>query len=506
MAAHMTYQEWRATHPPIKGGAPVTIEEYEARQDELRGRIAEIDQEYAGQRMSEDSKQEWNRCNKEFEDNKLVIDELRARAERVDALSKDPDHVERVGTFNTNKPSRTGSAIWDVAAVRMAARSPEDESQMLRDNALRAIQESTFPHERANTQDAQTHIERLMNKFDGEDDQGYGSGAAAQFSRHILMTGSPTYRKAFGKAVLNRPLTADEQRALSLTGASGGFAVPVTLDPTIIPTSNGAVNPWRQISRVESIVGSNTWRGVSAGAVVASRDAEFQEVSDDTPTLAQPEATVTKAQAFVPFSMEVGQDWGRLEAEMARLIQDAKDVEEATAFATGAGTGVNPEGVLTGATGTVAAGTASFAVAHGYALLEALPPRFRPNGTFVANLVQYNRIRQLDTSGGASLWVENLQSGVANDATGATGYRFLGRPAYESSVMSSTLTAGQVLMIFGDFRYFLIVDRIGMSIEIVPHLFGSTNLRPTGSRGLLAYWRNTSKVLSSAAFKKLVTT
>jgi hypothetical protein len=106
---------------------------------------------------------------------------------------------------------------------------------------------------------------------------------------------------------------------------------------------------------------------------------------------------------------------------MARLIQDAKDVEEATAFATGAGTGVNPQGVLTGATGTVAAGTAAFAVAHGYALLEALPPRFRPNGTFVANLAQYNRIRQLDTAGGANIWVQNLTQGSATTRPATSG-------------------------------------------------------------------------------------
>jgi HK97 family phage major capsid protein len=265
------------------------------------------------------------------------------------------------------------------------------------------------------------------------------------------------------------------------------------------------VNPWRAIARKEQITG-NTWNGVSAGAVVASRDLEFEEVSDDAPTLAQPTATVTKAQAFIPFSIEVGQDWGSLESEMARLIQDAKDVEEATAFATGGGTGVNPQGVLTGATGTVAAGTAAFTVAHGYALLEALPPRFRPNGTFVANLAQYNRIRQLDTAGGANIWVQNLTQGVGNDASGNVGATFLGKPAYESSVMTSALTAASKIMIFGDFRYFLIVDRIGMTVELVPHLFGATNQRPIGARGLLAYWRNTSRVLSAAAFKVLVTT
>jgi HK97 family phage major capsid protein len=72
--------------------------------------------------------------------------------------------------------------------------------------------------------------------------------------------------------------------------------------------------------------------------------------------------------------------------------------------------------------------------------------------------------------------------------------------------MTSALTAASKIMIFGDFRYFLIVDRIGMQVELVPHIFGATNQRPIGARGILALWRNTSKVLSAAAFKTLVTT
>lgn len=478
----------------------VTIDEHAAELTELRGRIQEIDTEYAGQALPEETRSEWNTINEQIEGKVSLIEELRAREERVRALSADPAHAESGVSFHT-RSNRASENIWDIASVRSQSRSVEEESRMLQDNAKRAVDEMHFPHESADRARSQAHIERLLNKLSDV------SGERQQFARHILATGSPTYRKAFAKVTTGNTLalTAEEQRAMSLTGASGGYAVPVTLDPTIIPTSNGAVNPWRAISRVEQITG-NTWNGVSAGAVVASRDAEYEEVSDDSPTLAQPTATVTKAQAFIPFSIEVGQDWGAMESEMARLIQDAKDVEEATAFATGAGTGVNPQGVLTGATGTVAAGTAAFAVAHGYALLEALPARFRPNGTFVGNLAQFNRIRQLDTAGGANIWVQNLMQGIGNDATGNLGSTFLGRPAYESSVMSSVLTAGAKLMIFGDFRYYLIVDRIGMQVEVIPHLFGATNQRPIGSRGLLAYWRNTGKVLSSAAFKVLVTT
>lgn len=472
-----------------------SIEEHEAELTELRARVQEIDREFEGAALPDNIRSEWDEKNLEIETKVELLDELRARADRVKNLATATGNSERGAAFNVG---RTGTEdIWDVAAVRSNSRSDEQATGMYRDNALRAVEGMHFPHAEADRERAQGQLEGLINKFSSGDDSG--------FARHVLTYGSPTYRRAFAKTLGGIRLSTEEQRAMSLTGTQGGFAVPVTLDPTIIPTSNGAVNPWRQISRVEKITG-NTWNGVSAGAITASRDAEFEEVTDDGPTLAQPTATVTKAQAFVPFSIEVGQDWASLESEMANLIQDAKDVEEATAFATGGGTGVNPQGVLTGATGTVAAGTAAFAVAHGYGLLEALPARFRPNGKFVANLAQYNRIRQLDTAGGANIWVPNLQQGVGNEANGQTGATFLGKPAYESSVMTSALTAASKIMIFGDFRYYLIVDRIGMTVELVPHLFGATNQRPIGSRGILAYWRNTGKVLSSAAFKTLVTT
>jgi HK97 family phage major capsid protein len=474
-----------------------TIEEHEADLTQLRARAQEIDTEYAGEALPDEVRAEWDQVNLEIEERNDLIEELRARQERVRDLSASPEHRESGAHFQTRRQPVVEN-IWDTASVRAQSRSVEEETRMLADNAKRAVDGFHFPHESANREDAQGHIEKLLNKFSNQND-------GQQFARHILTAGSPEYRKAFAKALAGVALSTEEQRSLSLTSGSGGYAVPVTLDPTIIPTSNGAVNPWRAISRVESITG-NTWNGVSAGAVVASRDLEFEEVSDDAPTLVQPAATVTKAQAFIPFSIEVSQDWGSLESEMARLIQDAKDVEEATAFATGGGTGVNPQGVLTGATGTVAAGTAAFTVANAYALIEALPPRFRPNAVFVGNLAQYNRIRQFDTAGGANLWVQNLTQGVGNDATGALGATLLGKPAYESSVMASVLTAGSKLLIFGDFRYFLIVDRIGMTVELVPHLFGATNQRPIGARGLLAYWRNTSRVLSAAAFKTLVTT
>jgi HK97 family phage major capsid protein len=69
--------------------------------------------------------------------------------------------------------------------------------------------------------------------------------------------------------------------------------------------------------------------------------------------------------------------------------------------------------------------------------------------------------------------------------------------------MVNTITTGSKILAMGDFRSFVIVDRIGIDLEIVSHLIGS-NQRPMGQRGIYAMWRNTSKVLDANAFRVLV--
>ena len=73
-----------------------------------------------------------------------------------------------------------------------------------------------------------------------------------------------------------------EIRGLQITtDASGGYLMPFTLDPTIILTNNGVVNPIRQLATVNSVATDN-WQGITSAGVTASYDAEESEVSDDT--------------------------------------------------------------------------------------------------------------------------------------------------------------------------------------------------------------------------------
>jgi HK97 family phage major capsid protein len=196
---------------------------------------------------------------------------------------------------------------------------------------------------------------------------------------------------------------------------------------------------------------------------------------------------------------------------MASLLSDAKDDEEATSFLTGAGTTVFPQGVVTGASNTVAATTGLVITASNlFSLEEALPPRFRPRAAFIANRGIMNRIRALDTT---NAWLKDepnspLAAGIANDVptSGRTGRSLLGYPVFEASAMQATIVNATKILLLGDFRYYIVVDRVGMNVELVPHLFGATARYPTGQRGLYAYWRNSAKVLSASAFRALTGT
>jgi HK97 family phage major capsid protein len=148
-------------------------------------------------------------------------------------------------------------------------------------------------------------------------------------------------------------------------------------------------------------VSTDQWKGVSSAGVVATYQAEAAAVTDASPTLAQPVIDCAMWRCFVPFSIELGQDWGTLQQELTRLIADARDVLDATQFLTGSGTDA-PAGVLTGLSTSqrVQCAATSFpAVADHYSLKAAVPARFLPNLTWLAHQGQWDRTYRLTPSG-----------------------------------------------------------------------------------------------------------
>jgi HK97 family phage major capsid protein len=283
----------------------------------------------------------------------------------------------------------------------------------------------------------------------------------------------------------------------SPVGEEGGYAVPFQLDPTIILTNDGSISPLRQIARVEQITGK-TWQGITSAGITVSRSAEGDEAADESFTIDQPEVSPTRVIADVRFSVEADQDWAGFRTEVSRLLLDAKDREEDTSFVTGDGLTNNPSGVVAtlDAASEVALDAAGTLTLEDLLELEGdLAVRFRRRAQFMANKSFYQAVRGLgDGSDGADLWVR---------LSGPQPNELLGYPANEASAMDALGTADGRVLLFGDFSEFLIVDRLGMTVEVNPHIVGGSG-RWTGQRAIVAVWRNSSLILVDNAFRVLV--
>lgn len=455
-----------------------SVEELASYKSECVARRQELDEEFRGIPFTEDARGEFKDLTEDIKEIEDRVAELEARTQLIQEYAGDERKREPEIRFNTRKPGTpSGDDIYDLSTIRARFDNPSEAVGELHDRAMRSIDQSQFPDK-----DAKDKVAGLL----AHDNDG-------ALALRMLQTGSPVYKRAFGKLIANKPMSPDEQRAMTIAG--DGYAVPYIVDPTVVLTSDGVINPVRQLARVIQITG-NHWTGVATAGVTASYDGEGVEVSDDTPDLTQPTADVEKAQAYVEYTIELGEDWGSLQAEMARLFADAKDTLESNKFLKGLGhASAEPEGLLVGATGTVlTANATTLAVADLYSLVAALPPRWRARGAFAGDLATYQSIRQFDSNGGADLWVQ-LRFGEPGT--------LLGRPALEWSDYDSGATTGSSVLTFGDFNEFTIVDRIGMNVEVVPHVIGTANNRPRGMRALYAYWRNTSDVRTAGAFKTL---
>lgn len=477
-----------------KKGTPVdlmTTEERRARLGEIRSRLTEIDTEYAGAELPEEIRSEWDGLTEEYELHERSITAADERRARLARMAENANQREDTTRYSVRPGVRKTDDPFDLNGIRNLARSFEELPSLYRDHAMRAVEAGRFPGVE-DREKAQGQVARLLDSIDDE---------RGTLARRILITGSPVYERAFGKAVLaanTLGLTQEERAAMSLgTDTAGGFAVPYMLDPSVILTSDGVINPLRRIARVVQIVGKE-WQGLTSAGITVSRDSESEEVSDDGPSFAQPTVRTVKVQGFVPFTIELEMDWASMRSELTMMLNDAKEVEEGTSFVLGTGSGNAPGGVvgsLDYATCQVDAG-GSFTSADLFAIEEDLPVRWRGRASWLANKSIYNRVRGLGAaSDGGDLWVR-LGQGLPPE--------LIGYSAYEASAMTTTVAGtNDRALVFGDFSQFLIVDRIGMSVELVPHLLATGNNRPNGQRGLYAYWRNNSKVLVQNAFRFL---
>jgi len=76
-----------------------------------------------------------------------------------------------------------------------------------------------------------------------------------------------------------------------------------------------------------------------------------------------------------------------------------------------------------------------------------------------------------------------------------------GATAASASISTSRVSgSNDDIIVLGDFTNYVIVDRVGMVIAVEDIVKGASR-RPTGERGIFAWWRTGARSVNSDAFR-----
>lgn len=460
---------------------------------ELRGRLKELDDSILAlaekDHLSEEEEVRFEDLTTERDTIVPEFEKLEERAARAEEI-RNRTYRQINGLPDAKKPSENYFGM-DVRTM---------DWRTARDGALRILddREQSYPLASHQGDMLDTQVRSSRN---------------TDLARRILVTENEHYRSAFFKRMtrgMDAQLTQEEQLAMLRyeeyraqsegTTTAGGFAIPVFIDPSVILTDQETDNPFLSIAR-QVDVNTNAWKGVSAAGVSWSFDAEGAAVSDDSIAIAQPSVTVFMARGFIPYSVEVGEDWPGFQAEMARLLAEGYDELLIDKFTRGSGSG-EPRGIITALdANTNSEVTTTTDGAFGfediYKVWKSLPQKYRKRASWMMSVDINNRIRQFGTA-------NNYQAATVALPAGAAEILF-SKPVYENPYFPdfTGTTGAENRAVVGDFSNYVVARRTGMNVELVPHLFDVTNNRPTGQRGWFAYARIGGNSVNDAAFRLL---
>jgi HK97 family phage major capsid protein len=385
----------------------------------------------------------------------------------------------------------------------------------VRDVALRSIEK--YGQHLAPTE--QDHLEELCRTRTAESD-------GRHFSRHIAVTTSPAYRSAYEKSLRDAHPVFDaaegaavnawhqiaykptaEERAAGL-GGTMGLGVPVLIDPTILIQTQDQAEILAVCGR--ALITTDAWKGVSSSGATLQFKAEGAAAADAAVTLAQPSIPVFSADGVFQASYELFADYPGLVDEVGNLFNAAYKDQVSNYTSVGAGTGssvplglftalsnqtTSPSHVSVHSAGTLAAGDVR-------AVFAALPERYQLGASW---LMSPSMVQAVAALAGPSVSAGLAPHDYVPSSQGQPA-RLLGRPVVVSSYAPSfaNATSGQFnWLVCGDFSRYLVVNRIGTALEMIPNLPDQATGRPSGQRGYYYMVRWGAGVTDNLAFRLL---
>jgi HK97 family phage major capsid protein len=317
---------------------------------------------------------------------------------------------------------------------------------------------------------------------------------------------SEVYKEAFSRWMLDKSpgalsffATGDPNHIRAMeegTDSEGGFLVPedwrdelihdVGVPGSVHRPHTTVVKTGRDAGNFPTIA-SVTWASIVEEAAITG--------AESTPTVGQVTFAITKSGGIVKTSMELLEDNAHnLPAVLTQLFNEAKGRWEDTQIIGGDGT-TEPEGIRTdGATDVVMDGDDVLIIADLHEWFWALPSQFKANGRFSTTSIFMQHALALNSG--------SHGQHLITDLTQAPAERLLGKPIsiFDDTGWdnATTIAANEELGVFGDFRHYYLIDRVGISIRRLNELYAGTD-----QVGFFARARGDGKVGLSNAFRIL---
>ena len=276
---------------------------------------------------------------------------------------------------------------------------------------------------------------------------------------------SDEYKKGFKDFVKRGVVTNALEEG---TDSEGGYLVPDEFERTLVKAleEQNAIRTIAKVITTESGTRKIPVVSQHGSASWIDEEGEYQE-SDEV--FGQVTLGAHKVGTLIKISDELLNDSAfDMEAYIADEFGRRIGAKEEEAFAVGNGTG-KPTGIFDAtAGGTVAITTAGNAPTADELidLVFALKAPYRKNAVWLMNDSTVKVIRKLKDGNGQYLWQQGLGENNVNGT-------LLGRPIV-TTPYAPAVAAGNAIIAFGDFNYYWIADREGITFKRLNELFAVT--------------------------------
>lgn len=296
------------------------------------------------------------------------------------------------------------------------------------------------------------------------------------------------------RQLLQNGFDKPETRAQSTTNSAGGYLIA----PEYMSEIDKAMKDYSgilQVARVvETATGANLpWPTSDATARKAAIVAENAQSTPTDFTFGQKSLDAYMLRDMAAASLEIVQD---SEFDLDMFIADAFAESFGrglnTYFTTGTGSG-QPNGIVTASTlGKTAASATAFTRAEMVDFLHSVDPGYRktPSCGWMFSDTVLAAIKKLSFGSGDDrpLWQVSMREGEPD--------RLEGYPYWINQDMSTALTTGQKIMLFGDHRKYIVRRVRGMYLRRLEERFIDY-----GQIGFIAFARYDGELINTAAVK-----